>query len=272
MNQASVLLGAMRYEFRMQIRRRAVWVVLAFLGGMVFLLWYGIASDYLYGFYTNKGEAGAHVYVPPSLRTAVLYWALLMAMFLPVGVGLVLADRLARDRQSRVDEIFATVPGALGARLFGKYLGGALATLMPVAVLYAAGLGYMLTQRAEPGELPLALAAFAALVLPGSLFVAGWSIALPALLKVPLYQILFVGYWFWAGLLTDRAGVPTVAGTVLNASGRWASNGLFQFMPLAIRPGTGVAFALGNIALIVVLGLLTIVAAWRYLLWQRARQ
>ena len=33
--------------------------------------------------------------------------------------------------------------------------------------------------------------------LPGLLFVAAFSVSCPVILWVPLYQFLFVGYWFW---------------------------------------------------------------------------
>ena len=42
-------------------------------------------------------------------------------------VGIMLADRLPRDRRTRVAELLDTFPGALYARLFGKYLGSTLA-------------------------------------------------------------------------------------------------------------------------------------------------
>jgi len=149
MKNLSVMRGALRHEFGMQIRRRAVWVVIVFLGGFVALIWYGNASDYLTGFYTNAHGAGPHVWVSPSTTTAVLYWAMLAARFLPLGVGLLLADRLVRDRQTRVDELLQTTPGGLGARLTGKYLGTTLATLVPVLVLYTAVVGYMFSQRPD---------------------------------------------------------------------------------------------------------------------------
>jgi hypothetical protein len=276
MYRASLVLGAARYEFRMQVRRKAMWVVMAFLGGFVFLLWYGIASDYLYGFYAHASDKGGRMYVPASMSEAIIHWIVLLATFLPVGVGLVLADRWVRDRQTRTDELFQTAPSALGARLFGKYLGATLATLLPVFALYLAGIGYMLTQRDDVSPLPAALLWFVVLLVPSSLFVAGFSLAVPLVLKVPLYQFLFIGYWFWGNILGDRLGIPTISPTILNASGKWAAMGLLRF-PVAgpgVAPNTqgSAPLAIVNIALIVGLGLLALYAGTRYQRWQWSRQ
>src|SRR5581483_37924 len=129
MQQLAVVRGALRHEFWMQLRRRSVWVVLLFLGVLIFLLWKLLADSVLHGHYApvggdkKLGPGVPMVWVPPSYSDGVLAWAQLLAMFLPLGVGLVLADRLARDRQTHVDELLDAQPGALGARLFGKYLG-----------------------------------------------------------------------------------------------------------------------------------------------------
>src|SRR5215813_7591060 len=185
MTQLSVVRGALRHEFWMQLRRRSVWVVLVLLATLIFLLWKVLAESVLYGHFAPLGgdkKLGPGVpmaWVPPSYSDGVLAWAQLLAMFLPLGVGLVLADRLARDRQMHVDEVLDAQPGALGARLFGKYLGCLLATLVPVLLIYAVGIAYILNQLPDTRALPLGAAAFAAVLLPGILFVAGFSIAVP---------------------------------------------------------------------------------------------
>ncbi|MBF6592299.1 MAG: hypothetical protein IVW57_17440 [Ktedonobacterales bacterium] len=276
MGYRSVTLGALRYEFRMQVRRRSIWLVFALLGLLAYGLWYGYASDYLYGFYTNRlfdPEArvvGGRLWVPPSTTTAVLYWALFLAMFLPVGVGLVLADRLARDRQTRMEEVFETMPGSLRARLFGKYLGATLATLAPILLLYAVGVGYMFSQRPDGHALAVAVAAFAALVLPGAFFVAAFSVAVPALLKIPIYQLLFIGYWFWANLVPVGRGIPTISGTPLNASGVWTS-ALVHFQAPFARTHPTILYAIVNIALLIALSLAVLLAAERSVRWRWAR-
>jgi len=264
----SQLVGTFRAEFLMQIRRVSVWVTIGLLGLIIFALWFGIASDSLHAHYS----AERHMVVPASQSDAILGWAQLLAMFLPLGVGLVLADRLARDRRLRVDEILNTQPGLLGARLAGKWLGCAMATFVPVFLIYAAVTVYILAEIPSLSGLLLAAAAFAAVMLPGMLFVAGFSVALPVLLKVPVYQFLFTGYWFWANLMSPKIGIPSIVGTMLNAAGPWAQEGLFNFkwtfLNLHATPAQGYL----SIALLASLGLLAVVAAWLYLRWQTERQ
>ncbi len=264
----SVVGGALRYEFWMQLTRRSVWVVLALVASLALAIWAAIAGSALHAHYSPE----LHAWIPPSQSDAILGWAQFVTMLLPLGVGLVLADRLARDRQTNVSEVLDTLPGSLGARLLGKYLGTTLATLVPVLLIYAAVIAYILTQTPAPQGIPLAAGAFAAVVLPGILFVAGFSIAVPAVIKVPVYQFLFVGYWFWANLMPPRIGLPSPVGTMLNATGPWALEGLFSFTWAFLRLHPTPAQAYASIALLIGLGCAALAAGWLYLRWQQARR
>jgi hypothetical protein len=117
----------------------------------------------------------------------------------------------------------------------GSEIGSTLATLAPVVILYIAGAISILARFHNPHDLLLALEAFAAIPLPGMLFAAGFSLALPAFLKVPLYQILFIGYWFWANLTSPRFKIPTPTGTMLNATGPWAQEAFFHYPWVFLR-------------------------------------
>lgn len=255
MNTFSVLGGALRYEFLMQVRRRSIWIVLILAGALSAILWLAFIAG-------------------PKVQSldAVMYLAEFTAWFLPVGVGLVLADRLARDKKLHINEILDTFPGSAGARLLGKYLGSTLATLLPVILLYALGVAYILARFHNPHDLLLALESFAAIPLPGMLFAAGFSVALPALLKVPLYQVLFIGYWFWANLMSPRFHVPSLTGTMLNATGPWAQEAFFHYQWVFLRLNPTVWQGLASIALLIGLSLLAVCAAWLYLRWEQARR
>ncbi|HMA37382.1 MAG TPA: hypothetical protein VKY74_23215 [Chloroflexia bacterium] len=268
MGNSRVVWGALRYEFQMQVRRPAVWVGLTLVAAIPFVLWQGIGDHYLHGHYSDRST----VWVPAAPAGAVLLWAEILTFLLPLAVGLVLADRLARDRTTHVAELLETLPGALGARLAGKYLGSTLATLLPVGLLYAAGIGDILIQVPDASMVPLAAAAFAAVVLPGSLFAAGFSIAVPAVLRVPLYQFLFVGYWFWANLMSPKIGLPSPVGTMLNATGPWALEGFFDFQWTFLILHATAAQAAASIVLLVGLGLLALTGGWGYLSWEQARR
>jgi ABC-2 type transport system permease protein len=266
MTHVSALAGALRYEFRMQVRRTAVWVTIGLLSLMIFAIWLAIAGDSLHRHYSRE----QHIWIAPSQSDAILGWAQLLAMFLPVGVGLVLADRLARDRKIHVDEMLDSFPASPGYRLAGKWLGSTLATLTPVALIYAAVVVFILTQVPSWSGVGLAAAAFAAVLLPGMLFVAGFSVALPAVLRIPVYQFLFTSYWFWANLMSPKIGIPSIVGTMLNAAGPWAQEGIFNFgwnfLQLHATPAQGYL----SIAILVGLGLLAVLLMGVYLRWQAA--
>lgn len=247
--------GVMRYEFRMQIRRKAVWITMFLLGLLVFT---GMS---------NPWDFPAAV----PARDVVINWAYVVQLLMPIALGCLLADRLPRDRRTRVSELLESLPSPQGRWLTGKYLGATLATLVPIALMYAAGVAYTVADRGEPGVILLALAMFATVNLPGLLFVAAFSVACPAVLWVPLYQFLFVGYWFWGNLLSPDAGIPTLNGTMLTPSGEYAGAGFFKlYSPWSgqVAPWEGVA----SIALLLSLSVLALYSAHRYLRWRQARQ
>lgn len=216
----SALLGATVYEFRMQVRRRAVWITPLVLG---------LLTAAVYGW---NADVSASLAEPESLAEAIVRRAQEVQSLLPIGLGVLLADRLPRDRRTGVGELLETAPASAGGRLVGKFLGATVATVVPILAISAVGVGVVLGQRGEWGGIPLALAAFAAVNLPGLLFVGAFSIACPALIWVPLYQFLFVGYWFWGNALPPDQGIPTLNGTLLAPIGDQAA-GLFGVAGLA---------------------------------------
>src|SRR5579884_3199238 len=94
--------------------------------------------------------------------------------FFAIAAGVLLADRLARDRKTRVDELFTSAPGALSIRLAGKYAGSTLATLIPIFLFFSIGAGSILYQTHNLLTIPYALEAFATIILPGILFVSAF--------------------------------------------------------------------------------------------------
>lgn len=266
MNQLAVFLGAFTYEFRMQIRRRALWITMALI---VFLL-VGILSRQ-----QRILDAITHLNSFPLL-TDVVEWTSMLNIILPVGVGVMLADRLPRDRRMKVDELFTSMPGALSARLNGKYLGSMFASLVPVLAFYVIGLGVILYQTGNLMIFPYALAAFSTIMLPGMLFISAFSIACPAIMWVPLYQFLFVGYWFWGNLLPP-VDIPTLSTTILTPIGGYVCSGFFggQRHEGVCAHGIEGATVLGGIESIVLLlgiAILVMFVLWQLLKWQQARQ
>jgi ABC-2 type transport system permease protein len=260
MNQRKVFFGALGYEFRMQVRRRSVWVTFIVLG----LFFTQFHRPWYLPLTTPAGEA-------------IVYWTGEVQSILAVAVGVLLADRLSRDRRTRVDELLNTLPGSLSTRLVGKYLGSTLATLIPMFAVYTVGVGYIVYRWQDVQALPLALATFVAIVLPGVLFVGAFSIACPAILWVPLYQFLFIGYWFWGNLLPSFAGIPTLSDTILTPVGGYMCTGFFN--PAGregvCSPGIEGATAVQGVeSILLLLGIAALVmfVLWGYMKCQQARQ
>ncbi len=160
MNQRASFLGALTYEFRMQLHRRAVWITFIALGL----------------FFTQFHQPWFRPITTP-VSASIIYWTGIVQSFLAVAAGLLLADRLPRDRRMKVDELLNTLPCTVSARVFGKYLGSTIATLVPMFVIYSIGTAYILVRWHTLQELPLALASFIAIVLPGVMLIGAFSIS-----------------------------------------------------------------------------------------------
>jgi len=259
MNQFPVFLGVLRYEFRMQIRRPALWITMI----LFTLLIVGVGGGVFRGELLRNAESR-------PLLTLLAQWAYRINTFFPIAVGVLLADRLPRDRRTKTEELFAAAPGALSTRLLGKYFGTMLATLIPVLIVYIAGVGLIAYDAQNALVIPLSLAPFAAINLPGILFVSAFSLACTSIMWTPLFQFLFVGYWFWGNLLETRFGIPTLSGTILTPVGGYMASGIFgePFIQLGATAMQGVE----SIILLLAITALVMWTLWGLLKWQQARQ
>ncbi len=245
--------GTIRYEFLMQARRPALWIVVAvFCSSLVVL------SLTPWGAFEGL-----------TTPQTVANWALSVQFLHPMAAGILLADRVPRDGRTRVAELLETVPYPSAGRFAGKYLGSTLATLVPLALIYAAGLGYVVLDTADPMAVPLGVAAFLTINLPGLLFVAAFSVSCPVVLWVPLYQFLFVGYWFWGNLIPTGLGIPTLSHTVLAPLGEFAANGFFGTEQ--VTPRATVLEGLTSMGLLLGLAALALVCAHTVLRRRQAR-
>jgi ABC-2 type transport system permease protein len=257
MHQLPIFWGVLRYEFRMQIRRPALWITMALIAALIIgtrgtfeQLWSDIATM--------------------SVMNVIGQWTFHVNYFFPVGVGVLLADRFPHDRRSKVGELFWSLPGKFNVRLIGKYFGAMLATLIPVLAFYAIGIGIIAYQTQNLLVIPLAIEEFAAIALPGILFISAFSIACPAILWVPLYQFLFVGYWFWGNLLVPRFGIPTLSRTILTPVGGYMATGFFgtSFAMAGATPLQGIE----SLLLLLGISVLVMLTLWSILTWKQAHQ
>ncbi|HZS75527.1 MAG TPA: hypothetical protein VFA41_02860 [Ktedonobacteraceae bacterium] len=256
MKQVSVFLGVFRYEFRMQIHRPALWIAFS-----------GLALLFLSRYYQFLTTNPLHL----PLLTDIAAWTRNVNFILPVAVGVLMADRLPRDRRYRVEELVSTMPGTLNTRLIGKYLGSLSATLTPMFIYYFLGLLCILYQSHNIQVLPYGLLTFATITLPGMFFVGAFSLACTSLIWVPLYQFLFIGYWFWGNILSPLNGIPTLSETILTPVGGFMASGYFGDNFQLISRATPLQ-ATESLLLLLGTSILVIYALWQILRWQQARQ
>ncbi|MEV5505772.1 hypothetical protein [Streptomyces orinoci] len=220
--------AAARYEYLMQVRRPAVWVVVLGLIGL------RCAAPLP----VDLGSITDH-------DTLVADWAGNFIMLCPIGVGAVLADRVRREARLELNDLLTSTPTGVGPRLWGKAIGAGAATITPVAVAWAGLLGYLTAQHGA-GVIPVGLAAFAVILLPGLVFVVAGSVTVPYLTGPVLYRIGLFGYWFWGNMVGPRFGIPTPAGTPFEANGEypsgvWFHGFLFDARQRGITPTGGEA-------------------------------
>ncbi len=98
--------GVFNYEFRMQFRRLVLWITFLCIAALLLLRG---GSRFFLVFALNQ-----------PLLPLVAEWARSLNFLVPIAAGVLLADRLARDRKTRVDELFTSMPGPLSIRLAGK--------------------------------------------------------------------------------------------------------------------------------------------------------
>jgi ABC-2 type transport system permease protein len=263
MEQAGALAGAIRYEFAMQLRRPALWVAFGLLGALV--LWIGMQLA--------TQPLGSRTF---THHDGLIEWTNACNTLLTLGAGLLIADRLRRDRSTRMGEMLQTLPAPAWTRLLGKYLGSVVATLVPIALLHFGGVAYLAIRWGDAGVVPLSVVAFLSLVVPPVFFVGAFALACTTVLWTPLFQFLFVGYFLWNGL-NPAEPIPTLNNTLLSPTENYVNTGFFHmaspYQADAMRyPASSLALGLANIAVLLAAGAVALTAASWLQRWQVSRQ
>lgn len=204
------------YEFKMSIRRKGLWLT------------YGL----LFAFYSLSFVSNLLERLPENLMTIENLWmlaaqaAISLNLFVPVVAGISAADRLVRDGKLGVDELLRSTSLKPAAYLAGKYL-GVLASLLAPVLGYDLLVGlFYLIRGVPPVIVPIFLGVFMVMNVPAIAFVTAFSLGVPTIMPLRVYQVLFTGYWFWGNYL-NPAVFPTIAGSLLTANGRIALEGWF---------------------------------------------
>jgi ABC-type transport system involved in multi-copper enzyme maturation permease subunit len=206
------LAGVVRYEFLMQIHRRALWLVVLATAALV---------DFRIRVDPTRQPLSA------SLLTTAAAMSGLVGLFLPLTYGVLMSDRVPRERGLRTLEMLRSLPTGAGVRMWGKFLGAGLATAIPLFVSYLAVAAFWtVVLGASPAVVGAEALVFLGVTLPGLLFVAGWTLLSTEMLPAPIFSVLFVGYWFWGNFMPPQK-MPTLSCTLLTPAGGWAARGLF---------------------------------------------
>jgi ABC-2 type transport system permease protein len=249
------LAGTFRYEFRTQIRRPAMWVLFV----MASLLLPSISQ------WPNEPTRAPAELAASATRHINTY--------LPIIFGLLLADRLVRARRLNTLELWESFPAGRGARLWGTFLGAASASLVPLGLIYLAVIGLIALAVGDARVLAWELPIFVLMVLPGLLFVGAFSIVCTLALPLPLYAILFIGYWFW-GNVVQPSRIPTLTCTLLTPIGNNVAYGLLKLPGgpcLDVWPAATAAQAWESIGLLIGLAFCALAAGQMVLSWRAAQ-
>ena len=246
-------LGVLRYEYIKSVKRWGIWLAFA-----VAMLPFAIS------FPAWPRESVALTTVQLAARLA-----LSLNFLMPVVGGIVMADRLPRDRRYGLQELLFSTPLRPHEYVLGKFVGVLLSALTPVLLASLLGAVALTMTGAPAGILPSAVLAFVGINVPAFVFVGAFSIACPAILPVRVYQVLFTGYWFWGNFL-NPSFLPTLNGTILTPSGDFVAGGLLG-VPFGASSGYGATAAVLNLLVLAIAAALALFALDRYLAWQARR-
>src|SRR3984957_5362894 len=210
----AALLGSAGCEFRLLIRMWGLWAAIAVAG---------IAGTRLAGI-----PLSTELIWPARAEVGV--YAVNFNLLVPLIAGLALAGRAGRDPRLGLAELLESTGSRRGARLWGRFLGAAAAVAAQALASWIVVLLVIAGQRRSVLPLGWGLAAFAAVLPPGLIFVTAPSLAVPAVLSPAVYRVLLAGYWFWGNLMPPRL-MPTLAATPLLPLGSYAADGLFARDP-----------------------------------------
>lgn len=208
------LRGAMVYEFRMAARRKVLWIAILPLLAIATLICF--TSARVSELDTVSGKAGA--------------WAVLVNIFIGVGLGVGLADRFVRTHRFGLAEVLAATPTGLGTRMLGVLCGSVAAGLVPVAAVLVVVMPLSLRQpSAIPTGMFWGLVALLIAILPAVLLITMISATAGLVMPVPLARVLAVLLWFWSTIFSASiVPLPTPTGTLLSPLGDYVAVGWLQ--------------------------------------------
>jgi ABC-2 type transport system permease protein len=259
----SRFLSLVGHEFAMSVRRPGLWVAYTLLGAF-----YVVAN------LIPAASPADDIIQPDQVWPQAGHLVFMFNIFLPLLAGILAADRTPHDVSTGVRELQRSTPLRASEYILAKYAGVLLSVLLPMFLLVSVT-GTLTVSRglASAGFLwPLALA-FLTIAVPSHAFVVAFSLAVPSVLPLRIYQVLFTGYWFWGNLLSPRA-FPTISDTVLNAAGQYplqAFFGVYVDSTHKVSEGFTPLQAVLNLAVLAACTAAALFCLGKYLHWQERR-
>lgn len=242
------------YEFRMSIHRKGLWIAYGLLA--ILLGVNTVASAKV----SPEGYASIG-----SMWQSASMLIFMFNLFAPVIGGISAADRLIRDHQLGVDELFNSTSLTRWTYLLGKYFGVLTSLLVPILGFTLLTGIYAIVLGAPLVYVGILLICFAVMAIPAFAFVVAFSLACPLVLPLRVYQVLFTGYWYWGNYLNPDA-FPSISDTLLVPSGKIALEGLFGVtFGVSSTPFYSHTDVVINFLLLATCIVLVLVAAERYL-------
>jgi ABC-2 type transport system permease protein len=215
----SQFIGLMRHEFKMAVKRPGMWIA------------YGVL--YIFYIVTVFSPDNIGSQLPQTTRQMFQFAGLTMFyanMFMVILGGILAADRMQRDFGLGVRELQKSSPLKSSTYVFAKYTGVLAAVISPMLLFVVAYAIYFIAKGVPFVYLGISLLVFLAMGGSAFVFVVAFSLACPLFMPVRVYQVLFVGYWFWGNYLSPDV-FPTISETLLVPSGKYPLYGFFGGFP-----------------------------------------
>lgn len=259
----SQFVGVARHEYAMSIRRPGFWIAYILLG-----------LFYVVSILTPSMDGSEDIIRADQVWSAAGHVVFMFNIFLPLLAGILSADRMQRDSRIGMRELQRSTSLSMPAYILSKYFGVLLSVLTPMFLLVTLTGLALVTKGLAPASIlyPLLLA-FLSIAVPSHAFVVAFSLAIPLVLPIRIYQVLFTGYWFWGNLLTPKA-FPTISDTVLNAVGQYplqAFFGMYLDSTHKVTEGFTPPEAILNLAVLAACICIALFVLDRYLHWQEGR-
>lgn len=258
----SQLIGVARHEYAMSIRRPGFWIAYILL-----------CLFYVISILTPSMDGSDDIIRADQVWPQGGHVVFMFNIFLPLVAGILSADRMQRDVRMGMRELQRSTSLPVPVYIFSKYFGVLLSVLTPMFLLVTfTGLALIAKGLAPVNILCPLLLAFLSIAVPSHAFVVAFSLAIPLVMPIRIYQVLFTGYWFWGNLLTPKA-FPTISDTVLNAVGQYPLQAFFgTYMDSTYRVTEGFTPPEAILNLFVLAGciLIALFALDRYLHWQES--